>query len=266
MLQIQTLKNRICIATMCSHWRSISDRYDVPVELDFFCQSANMEGEQGKKVMKQAEKLVASKDVKVLHGPFNELFPAAIDSQARQLAMIRMNQAAEIAMHLNIKKMVVHSGYMPFTYFKEWHVARSIEFWKEFLEDKPDDFEICIENVLDDEPYMLKEIVEGIGDSRAGVCYDSGHANITGKGGFDGKDETTDQSEWMNVLAPYMKHLHLHNNDTKRDYHRDFEDGTIDMMKLLEDVAAKCPENTTITAETLDGQASFRWLKEKELI
>lgn len=260
------LKNRICIATMCGHWERIADDFGAGVEIDYFCQAENMDGVRGEKVMAEVDKIMQKRDVRVLHAPFNELFPASIDPKARELAMNRLSAAADIATKRGIKKMVVHSGYMPFTYFKQWHISKSITFWKEFMEKRPDDFEICIENVLDDEPYMLAEIAEKAGDPRIGLCYDVGHANIKGKGGFDGRPETTDQKEWLEVTAPYLKHVHIHNNDGKRDYHRGFEEGTVNIEELLDGVIMKCASDTTITAELLAGEDSFRWLSDKGFI
>lgn len=260
------LNNRIFTATMCSDWEQIADKYNTGIEIDHYCQTANMDGEQGSRTHAAVAEIVRTRNAQIMHAPFNELFPASIDLKARALAMERLNSAAAIAADFGIRKMIVHSGYVPFVYFKEWHVNKSIEFWKEFIEDKPADFEVCIENVLDDEPYMLAEIVKGIGDSRIGVCYDTGHANIAGKGCPDGREETTDQDEWLEVLAPYIRHLHIHNNDGKRDYHRTFSDGTIDIERLLDGVINKCSADTTITAELIDGAEGFRWLKERGFI
>ena len=250
----RNIKDRIAIATCCGNWQQIAAEYGVAIELDQYCQAENMDGEKGVKVEKIIRKSLEKYDAMVLHAPFNELFPAAIDPKARELAMSRFNQAAELALSFGIKKMVVHSGYVPFVYFKEWQVPRSIEFWTEFMADKPDDFEIAIENVLDDEPYMLADIAKGADDPRIGLCYDCGHANIVGEAG---------QDEWLETMAPYLKHVHIHNNDGKMDYHRGFTEGTLDIERLLDGVISKCQPDTTVTAELLAGKESFEWLCEK---
>ncbi len=150
--------------------------------------------------------------------------------------------------------MVVHSGYMPYVYFKEWHIPRSVEFWTEFMADQPEDFEICIENVLDDEPDMMAAIARDAGDPRIGLCYDVGHANIVGD---------RSQDEWLETMAPYLKHLHIHNNDGDRDLHRGLTEGTLDIGRVLDGVLEKCSPETTVTAEILSGPESFEWLREK---
>ena len=120
----------------------------------------------------------------VLHAPFNELCPSAIDPLVLDIARRRYAQAFQLADGYGIRRMVVHSGYVPLVYFKEYFVERSVEFWRAYLADKPDDFSINIENVLEDEPDMLIDIARGVDDPRFKLCFDIGHANIT-KNGLD---------------------------------------------------------------------------------
>ena len=250
----RNLKSRLAIATCCPGWKQIAGEFGVGIELDQYCQAVNMDGDKSEKV-----KAVIEKDLKqykglVLHAPFNELFPAAIDPRARELAMERYRQAADLAHHFGIRRMVVHSGYMPHVYFKEWHIPRSVEFWTEFMKDQPEDFEICIENVLDDEPDMMAAIARDAADPRIGLCYDAGHANIV---------SDRDQDDWLRTMAPYLKHLHIHNNDGNKDLHRALTDGTLDMERLLDGVLQQCAPDTTVTAEILSDRASFVWLRQQ---
>ena len=122
------------------------------------------------------------------------------------------------------------------------------------MADQPEDFEICIENVLDDEPDMMAAIARDAADPRIGLCYDVGHANIVGD---------RSQDEWLETMAPYLKHLHIHNNDGDRDLHRGLTEGTLDIERVLDGVIEKCAPDTTVTAEILSGPESFDWLREK---
>ena len=256
----KSLKGRLAIATVCSNWRQVADTYGVGIEIDHYCQAENMDAPRRDKVLALLKKDLETYRAPVLHAPFNELFPAAIDPKALALAKERFLDAARLAQDLGIHRMVVHSGYVPFVYFKEWHIPRSVEFWSEFIAQQPADFEIAIENVLDDEPEMLAKIAEGVNDPRVGVCYDAGHANIVSKAG---------QDEWMATLAPYLKHLHIHNNDGERDYHRGFTEGTLDIARILDQALAIRRDDRggrgdiTVTAELLKDEGSFVWLKEK---
>lgn len=247
-------KSRFYAATVGSDFRRIIDSYDIGIEIDNFCQSVLLDSADE---IKKAGELMTLADRHIIHGPFTELFPAAIDPRARRLAFDRLEQAYDVCRQLGICKMVVHSGYVPFVFFKSWHTDRSVEFWQEFMSDKPEDFHIYIENVLEDEPYMMGSLIERIADDRVGLCLDTGHANAAG---------TIDIKEWFEVLGSYIGHIHLHNNNGKADEHNPPDSGSMDMDKVMEYIDTYCSSDTTITIEAYDLAASFRWLEERGYI
>lgn len=253
----EKLKSRIAIATICPSWKRIARDYGVGVELDQYCQAENMDGSKGERIRPIMKQICEEFPVLAFHAPYNELFPAAIDPRARQLAMDRYLQAAELSRGLGVNRMVVHSGWVPNIYFKEWHIPRSIEFWTEFMDRQPEDFRLLIENVMDDEPDMMVKIAAGIDDPRVGLCYDAGHANIVSERG---------QEDWLRTMAPWLRHLHIHNNAGDRDLHQALTEGTLDIESLLDQVLEECREDTTVTVEILAGPESFDWLREKGFI
>lgn len=89
----------------------------------------------------------------------------------------RLNESFDVCRDLGVKNMVVHNGWLPFIYFKEWQSENGALFWQDFMADKPEDFSIYIENVLEDEPYMMKDMMSRITDDRIKICLDTGHAN-----------------------------------------------------------------------------------------
>lgn len=253
------------VATVSEDFRQYVQLHGLGVELDFFCMAENMEGSRYDSYRAEIEQLVrecglAGSDM-ILHAPFNELHPAAIDPEALALIGKRMDQAYGICSSLGIDKMVVHSGYLPFVYFKSWHCDKSISFWGNFMRDKPETFTLCIENVLEDEPYMMAELMEKLrADGKhdnVGICLDTGHANCM---------SDIDVKVWIEVLAPYIKHIHIHNNDGKHDYHDSFDKGTLDMRELLEFADDICSENVTYTSEVIDCAAAVNWLQENKFI
>lgn len=147
--------------------------------------------------------------------------------------------------------MVVHSGFVPQIYFKEWQHDRALEFWKAYMQDKPPAFTICVENVMEEEPYSLTRLAEELNQKNIRLCLDIGHANRQGD---------VPLSEWIEVMAPYISHVHIHNNNGIDDEHNALEDGTIEMTKILEKLLLRCEEKTTFTIESLDGRRSLEWL------
>ena len=79
------------------------------------------------------EKLSCS-DRFVLHAPFSELFPCAIDPKVRAIAAERYRQVIRVAEGYGIRKIVVHGGYNPRIYFPIWYTEQSVLFWKKFLQ------------------------------------------------------------------------------------------------------------------------------------
>ncbi len=195
----------------------------------------------------------------ILHGPFTEIHPAAIDYKIRDLGMARLNEAYEVAAHFSVKKMVVHTGWVPLVYFKNWQEEQSALFWNKFLEDKPEDFRISVENVMEDEPYMLKSMIERADNPRIGLCLDVGHAQVV-------TDRSISIEKWIEVLSPYISHFHLHNNDGTADSHRAFHLGTLDMKSILSAIDGFCREDVTLTIEAGDAASCLNWLKENRYI
>ena len=195
----------------------------------------------------------------MIHGPFTEIIPAAIDHRFRELGMKRVNQAYDVAAHFGLKKMVVHTGWMPFMYFKSYQAEKGAEFWQEFMADKPSDFILAVENVLDDEPEMIKEMMEKVTDPRVRICLDVGHAHAMTLPEYKVLD-------WIRILGPYITHFHLHNNDGTGDQHRALGDGTLDMKETLLAIEDCCPEDVTYTIETRKAIESLDWLGDNGFI
>lgn len=191
----------------------------------------------------------------VLHAPYNELFPCAIDKKARELAAYRYRQAIAIAKGYGADKVVIHGGYNPRLYFPVWYTARSVLFWKAFLVDAPD-VQIVLENVLEEAPAWLLDIVKGVDDPRLKLCLDIGHVNAY---------SPVSVMDWLEACAPWISHFHIHNNDGSRDQHNGLNDGTIPMKEVLLRAEALCP-HATFTFELMKDTPSLEWLSENGLL
>jgi sugar phosphate isomerase/epimerase len=134
-------------------------------------------------------------------------------------------------------------------------VERSVEFWRAYLSDKPGDFSVVLENVLEDSPDELIAIVRGIDDPRFKLCLDMGHANITKTG--------LTMADWTTAVLPYLGHVHLHNNFGWPDSHGAPDDGEMDIEALLRLIIEGAPE-ATVTLEIRDScRSSVEWMIKK---
>ena len=247
---------KIFIATFDNDAIEVIRENKIGIELNEICISDMLDEEKFNDTvsfMKAQIKNSGAEDV-IMHGPFTEIVPASIDHRMLDAGFVRLEEAYRACEILGVKKMVVHSGYMPPLYQKGWHTDRSVEFWTKFMEDKPEDFNIYIENVLEDEPFMMKELVERINDKRVRLCLDIGHANWSGAEGLPVKN-------WIKELGPYLAHFHFHNNFEKSDEHNAIHNGTMDMDEILEAVYTYCAEDITITIESHECRESAKWLK-----
>ena len=127
-------------------------------------------------------------------------------------------------------------------------------FWQNFLRDKPANFELCIENVLEDEPDMLVDMMQQIDDPRIRLCLDIGHANAVTAKNFP-------VTQWIQRLAPYLAHFHLHNNDGSGDTHAAFDAGSMDMQEILQTIDRCCADDVTYTIEAREPLPCLAWLK-----
>ena len=186
-----------------------------------------------------------------LHAPFAELIPCAIDPNVRANAMVRFRQTAALAARLGVRRIVVHGGFIPYVYFPEWYVEQSVNFWKEFLSDAPDDLLLAVENVMEPGPELLVEIARGVDDPRLGLCLDVGHANTV--------VSKTPPADWLAPMLPDLRHVHLHDNHGALDEHLPLGTGTIDFAPILTVLAAH-PE-ITITLENQDVLPSLQYLR-----
>lgn len=244
-------RNMLYLSTTAPDAPRLSRAYGLGLELAEFCTAWNLD-EKLPQTRAQLEKKLTGISRRVLHGPFNELFPCAIDPKARELAALRYRQAAAVAVEYGAKKLVLHGGFQPRMYYPIWYVEQSIVFWKDFLREDPG-VEIVLENVLEEEPESLRDILAGVDDPRLGMCLDVGHVNVYSK---------VPAEKWVDICAPWLTHFHVHNNDGSWDTHSGLTEGTLDIRALLSHIEDRCPA-ATVTLELLQAEDSVRWLLEE---
>ena len=247
-------RENIYLSTIADDASKVARKYGLGMEIAEYCTAWNMDDEFTSTDAAVRIKLEGI-ERKVLHAPFNELFPCAIDRKARALAAERYRQAIDLAKTYGATKVVVHGGYNPWIYYPVWYVEQSILFWKEFLNEDPG-VEIVLENVLETEPQRLLDIAKGVDDPRLKLCLDIGHVNAYSK---------IPLMDWLESWAPYLSHFHIHNNDGSRDQHNALNDGTIPMKEFLIRAEELCP-NATFTFELMKDEPSMKWLAENGLI
>ena len=274
-------KDKIYIATFSEGAKEAAERYGFGLELDHLCISENLNEENREKITEEMTKAAAGRSA-IVHGPFTELIPCAIDERARELAMKRHMESIEICRKLGVRKLILHSGWIPSMYFPSWQVERSVEYWKKLVTKASaavtnpakagaavtnrakagaatpgtgaapgETFTICVENVFEPEPDTLIEIIDGANDPRLKICLDVGHANAVKTTGI--------VEEWIEKMGERIGHFHLHNNDGGSDSHGELTDGALDMERILRLAEKRCPD-ATYTIESRKCEKSAAWM------
>ena len=231
---------------------ALARTYDLGVEIAHFCTAMNMDSLREQTEVSVKEQLEGISR-RLLHGPFNELFPCAIDPLARKLAAFRFDQALALTREYGAAKLILHGGYNPQLYFPCWYVEQSVLFWREFLEQHPGEYEICLENVLEEEPEMLLSIVSQVKDSRLRLCLDVGHVNAY---------SPVKAEEWIARWGELLSHTHLHNNHGDADTHSALWEGSLEIKALMEAL----PGHTTATLELPEIGENLSWLAKNGLL
>jgi sugar phosphate isomerase/epimerase len=235
----------------------IAVKFGTGLEIQEFANPVNLEApdELLNKVNKTANRL----SFLGMHGPFLELVPVSRDRLVRQTAKIRFEQAYQVGMKMGAQHLIIHSGFLPKTYPRDVWVQNTCDFWFDFLSDKPNPGLFHIENVYEDEPGAILELVERVNevfqDELLTSCLDIGHVNANSSCSFD---------EWIGTLGDRIRYVHLHNNFGVLDDHIKLTKGTIDVAQVLELLKVHSPHAIwTIETNVEDLEPSLLWLQEQ---
>ena len=248
------LRERLYISTVDENAAALARSYDLGLELADFCTALNLDQpERSKREAAMADRMSGLSRF-VLHAPFCELTPCAVDPMIGEVSRFRYEQAAELALAHGVKRLVIHSGFVPNVYYPGWYMEQAPRFWREYLATKPADFELLLENVLDPEPGILAQTAAAVGDPRLGLCLDIGHATVYSERSWQ---------EWTEAFAPYLRHVHLHDNDGAADLHLPLGTGALPLKPWLEALEQARP---TYTLESMDAAPSLRLLERQGLL
>lgn len=162
------------------------------------------------------------------HGPFMDLAPGGLDETIRKATLQRLQRTMELVPLFAPRSVVFHAGYDASRYHghrEEW-LSKSLATW-EFLTKVAEEMGVGIylENVYEQTPEMILTLLERISSEYLGFCLDVGHMNVFGEAPL---------SEWLDALGPYLKEVHLHDNDGCKDSHAAIGSGTVPFEELFQ--------------------------------
>lgn len=180
-----------------------------------------------------------SKDT--MHGAFLDVTVHSSDKKIKEVSELRVRQSMEIAKEMGLRGVVFHTNrigrFRDAAYLENWKQTNK-EFFSTICDAYPNQ-QIFMENMFDEAPDVLRGLAEEMTDyTNFGVCLDYAHAVIS----------DTNAEIWMQELAPYIKHMHINDNDLKNDLHQAVGTGQIDWKKFSEEIA-KYKIDTSVLVE-----------------
>ena len=221
----------------------ISEKYNAYFEYnDFFVPNVYLNQEEVIKRIQIYKSLERDRSRDMLHGSFLDITLHSRDDEIRKISEKRIKQSLVIAEELGIRGVVFHPGLIPGfyakSYLEDWLVS-GIRFWKQMLGEFPS-LEIYIENMFEARCHDLLRLACSMKEEpRFGICLDYSHYQVFGK---DGKD-------WVKEFAPYVRHLHINDNNLIDDSHWEIGTGAINWTKYTE-VMKKNRLDTSVLIET----------------
>jgi len=169
-----------------------------------------------------------------MHGAYYDLFYASRDPLICLVARKRILQSIQAATHHSINHVVFHSSYRKFfdgfsKLASDNFMKKATEFWLSFEEHIPNGMTIYLENVEENNPEILLNLIESIGSPKIRCCFDVGHAHC---------NSSVPLKNWIDVLDKHIGYVHIHDNMGKSDQHLPLGEGNILLVETINDILA----------------------------
>jgi len=98
---------------------------------------------------------------------------------------------------------------------------------------------LAVENVYEENPRAMKEVLPMLRDVPVYQCLDTGHVSAFSRTGL---------KAWLKQMGPFIRQMHLHDNDGTGDTHGPVGSGSVD-FGLVKDFIARAPVKPLVTLE-----------------
>lgn len=244
-----------------SSYAEFSKQYHAAFEYNEFFLPAILDNEEQKKdIISHYMELDRDRSNDTLHGAFLDICVNSDDPKIFTVSDLRVHQSMEIAKEMGLKAVVFHTNYIVNfrlkPYLANW-LNRNESYWKKILKEYPCQ-KIYLENMFDDSPYLLAELAKRMEqEPRFAVCLDTAHAFISG----------SPLNPWFDSLKPYVKHLHINDNNGKEDLHQAVGSGNFP-WEAFQDWILSFQEKPSLLIEVRsfeDLQKSVRYMQEHHM-
>lgn len=160
-----------------------------------------------------------------LHGAFLDIVIHSSDAKIREISDQRMRQSMDIAKALGIRGVVFHTNYIANFYDKVYRqnwLDKNAAYFAALAADYPN-IQIYMENMFDLEPDLFAAFGEATKNiPTLHLCLDIAHAHLS----------NSSLEDWMSQAHPFIRHIHINDNDGHFDLHQAAGQGSIDWKKF----------------------------------
>jgi sugar phosphate isomerase/epimerase len=162
-----------------------------------------------------------------IHGPFMDLSPGGVDQRIKEVTRERLLKTIQLAHFFNPRVIVFHPGYESWKFdgnVKLW-LESSLQTWRPLVREAEETgLTLAVENVFEETPDPIKNLLEEIHSPRFRFCFDTGHHHVFAK---------TPLHVWMEALGGFLGEVHLHDNHKERDEHLPIGEGGFDFKQFF---------------------------------
>ncbi|MDE6740268.1 MAG: sugar phosphate isomerase/epimerase [Lachnospiraceae bacterium] len=205
---------------------SLAEDYGCAFEYnDFYAAEVMDDPKRQEKIITSYGRYRGSFMQDTMHGAFLDVTIHSSDPLIREASMLRVRQSMEIAARMKLRGVVFHTGrlanFRVASYLDNWREKNAV-FFTELAAQYPNQ-QIYMENMFDEAPDIMAGLAEQLRDvENFGICLDYAHAMLSGRSG----------QEWIETLAPYIRHIHINDNDLVNDLHLPVGDGRLDFQEF----------------------------------
>ncbi len=204
---------------------SLADEYGMGFEYNDFMTPTVLD--DAAKVGEMIKKYAEYPRYCTMHGDFYDVLVFSSDKLIREISDKRIRQSIDTALRLGAAGVVFHTNFDPLLtaefYTRGW-LETNTAYWSGILAEFPQ-INIYMENMFDFSPELLEKLSKNLAKfPNYGVCLDYAHASCFGK--------SVPIEKWAESLAPFVKHMHINDNDLVNDLHLPVGSGKIDWVKF----------------------------------
>ncbi|MDO5713758.1 MAG: TIM barrel protein [Tissierellia bacterium] len=165
-----------------------------------------------------------------MHGAFIDLKPYSYDKYISDNSMFKYRMSLNMACLLEVDYIIFHSQLNPFIHNEMLIELDNTTHSKLFM-DLMEEFHnfkgiLCIENVYEQDPYLLLALMEKIDHPQIKVNLDIGHAHLS---------KNYSLEDWIDILGNRIAYCHFQWNDGTKDTHSSpTEEEIIEILKIFE--------------------------------